>query len=130
MLGYAKGEDHVYSLSKAPVGDLDWGRSSSSAAKLCVGGGNHPMTLWVVGIIDSLWLFNGDGNPQNRISIGVVPLTDHAMMVARNLLSTHSRPSTSEFQSCAWSLLLTASFSIGLSLACQCFPVDVCPRLG
>lgn len=92
MLIYSMPADHMYTLSSVPTDNINWGESAASAGKLCITGGCIPITLWTIGIIDSLWLFNRDGEAEERITIGVVPLTDHAMMVARNLLANHSRP--------------------------------------
>ncbi|EIM78968.1 uncharacterized protein STEHIDRAFT_116862, partial [Stereum hirsutum FP-91666 SS1] len=93
MLDYQKPAENIFALSKLPVLDLDWGNSTASVNKLCIKPRSVPVSVWIVGIIDTLWLFNPrSGEPEARISVGVAPLADHALMVARNVLCDFSRP--------------------------------------
>lgn len=119
--------DTTYALSALPVDNLGWGETYASSAKLCLIGGSIPVTVWTVGIIDSLWFFTRGGDPAERVTVGVVPLTEHAMMVGRNILSRFSRPVSGTSQkSYTQSHRLTRAYSRLLNAhARQCISLDV-----
>lgn len=106
MLAYQKPAEGIYSLSTFPEKDLVWGQSDTSMNKLCKRGSSVPVVVWVIGLVASTWFFDHGGNPHNKVSLGVTPLTPHAMNRGRRILSQHSRPPQSmelcRFLSSAW----------------------------
>lgn len=88
MLNYIDEGSDLYSLSCLPVERLVWG----SNRKLCLRGRNTPLTLWTIGYITNLWFFNVDGSPHDKVSVGVSPLTSHAMNVVRVIMGRLANP--------------------------------------
>lgn len=98
MMMYLDEEDGIYALSRAPLKRLAWGSSGPSMLRLCKHGSNQPVTVWIVGSIATLWLYDSrSGDPKEKISVGVKPLAQHAMNVARTMMQKLPKPSGSEW---------------------------------
>lgn len=95
MLSYKKEADGIYSLSVFPYRDMTWGKSDTSANKLCKRDSSVPVVIWIIGHVTSVWFYDQLGNPHNKVSIGVAPLTAHAMNIGRKILSQFARPQQS-----------------------------------
>lgn len=95
MMSYQKPADGVYALSMLPEKDLAWGQSDTSSNKLCKRGSSIPVVVWIIGSVTSVWFYDQYGNPHNRVSVGVAPLTEHAMNKGRRLLSQFACPKQS-----------------------------------
>lgn len=97
MLQYVDTTERLYAISRLPLDELGWGRSEQTILRLCATG-NKAVTIWVPGYITSHWFFNPqDGEPNSKVSVGVAPLTEHAMGVARQLLENFSQPKAREW---------------------------------
>lgn len=97
MLAYKKPEDGIFALSMLDESELAWGLSDGASNKLCLRGSSVPVVLWVIGTVTSVWFFDQGGNPHNKVSIGVAPLTTDAMNKGRRILSQFARPPQSTF---------------------------------
>lgn len=92
MLTYRDEGDDLYSLSRLPVERLVWGPNR----KLCIRGRTTPVTVWIIGYITNLWFFDPEGHPQSKVTLGVSPMTSHAMNVARVIMGRLASPSYGE----------------------------------
>lgn len=92
MLTYQKPSDGIFSLSRFPEKDVAWGQSDTSINKLCLRGSSVPIVIWVVGSVTSVWFYDQNGNPHNKVSMGVAPLTANAMSKGRRILSHFACP--------------------------------------
>lgn len=98
MLVYTKEEEGVYALSRIPLRGVGWGDVDADPMRLYVDATKKPVTVWVVGYIATLWLFDPrDGEPNSKISVGVTPLTTHAMSAGRYILERLSHPVTGKY---------------------------------
>lgn len=97
MLTYQKPSDGIYSLSLFPEKEVAWGLSDTSTNKLCTRGSNIPVVIWIVGQVTSVWFYDQNGNPHNKVSMGVAPLTADAMNKGRRILSQFARPTQSAY---------------------------------
>lgn len=99
MLVYSKEDedDAIFALSRFPSKRVWWGDPDSGLMRVCMKGTNKPVTIWIVGNIATLWLFSpGEGEPNSKVSIGVKPLTQHAMSVGKYILERMSHPVASK----------------------------------
>lgn len=110
MLVYQKPADGIYALSMFPDGDVTWGTSDTSANKLCLRDTSIPVVVWIIGTVTNVWFYDQHGNPHNKVSIGVTPLTAHAMNKGRRILSQFARPPQSTSSHLSWLPLIVLTF--------------------
>lgn len=97
MLVYTNEAEGIYALSRVPIRRLEWGSTELTIMRLCTPRTNKPITVWVVGSIASLWFFDPrEGELNEKVSIGVKPLTNHAMNVGKRILERLSQPASGE----------------------------------
>lgn len=98
MLCYLNEKDRVYALSMLPLQQLGWGTSRATLYRLCLRGENRPVTLWIIGKVSTLWFYDSkEGDPHEKVTIGVAPLAKHGMAVARSMMQQLPYPHTGAY---------------------------------
>lgn len=98
LLKYYNESDDVYSISRLPQKRLTWGPSENKLAnRLCIRGSSVAVTVWIVALIYRLYMFEPDGTCKKKVSIAMLPLTDHSLQASFRVMSDFSLPQERKF---------------------------------
>lgn len=97
LLKYYKLSDDTFALSRLPQNRLAWGPSENKTVNtLCIRGNSTAAVVWIVGYIYRLYMFEPDGSFKKKVSVALLPLTDHALQAGFDILTKFSKPQDRE----------------------------------
>ncbi|KAI9060908.1 hypothetical protein FKP32DRAFT_1605164 [Trametes sanguinea] len=89
FLTFSEHSTNRFAVSKVPA-LATWGDSPNTARYLCFA--KKPVTVWLVGTVESKWFQTHNGDPQDTVNIGIRPLREVDHNAAIGLLSrSHPR---------------------------------------
>lgn len=97
ITAFADPKRGVFSVERVPK-DVTWGPTSAfnnMSAVLCLKGTNRPITVWIVGELNSSWFSDRDGEPAARVTVTVVPLRKDVRRICAEHIRCLSEPKTS-----------------------------------
>jgi len=83
---------YAYYIDLLPT-DNDWGKAimlDNKSAVLCAASTHNPYTIRIIGRLSQSWFFNNAREPQQQVSISMVPWTTRTTVCAQNLLGSLS----------------------------------------
>ncbi|CDO74755.1 hypothetical protein BN946_scf185001.g3 [Trametes cinnabarina] len=83
FIKFAEPSTNRFAISKVPVLST-WGRAPDLARYLCAN--DKPLTVWLVGTVESKWFQNMSGEPQESVNIGIQCLRQADHDAAVNVL--------------------------------------------
>ncbi|EIM87305.1 uncharacterized protein STEHIDRAFT_156286 [Stereum hirsutum FP-91666 SS1] len=94
LLLYRNQGDSLFSLSYLPWTQVCWGSwENGTANRLCIRGQESTaITVWLIGHLNRLHMFEDDGSFKHKVSISVTLLTNHMLRSGFKVLTELSKP--------------------------------------
>lgn len=90
---YFFGPTNSYGVRLVPSA-ANWGRGAFDRVLYY---DSRPVTIWLVGRVRSTWFYDINGNPRNRVSLGIIP-TVEGDLEAVNGLYDRARPASGKLE--------------------------------
>ena len=76
MVHYTNTTHRIFAIGMLPSDHLPWGRQAGSAddrSRYLCNSTDTPLTIWVIGKVSSIHLYNGNDNP-SLVSVAITPV--------------------------------------------------------